>query len=874
MLTPHYGSAQEVCRGDVDGDGHVTAADAVALPSVLFDAANLDSLLTLKADANDDGSVTAADATAILFLDGFECPPPTVTPTPSPATPPPTRTPTRTATETPTATNTVTRTHTATATLTPTATPTATPTRTSTPTATPTQTCQVHAAPLGTTNGALSTADCQRKFGTQVRYADLYSLVGTLGQAIKIEVTPAAPGLAPWVVVDDADGQFRAVTSAPPIEFAVSTSQPYQFFVTSDPSVLEQLGSYALTLSARPCPTPVALGLPGSGLPAAKRGDLTNEDCPDPAAPSVGNVIRPADLYTFAVTAVPTNVVIAMRQVVEDDDIDPTFVVLGPDGYQVALADLDDAGGLSDADERVRFLALQMGTYTIVATGGIGGYSLTLDSPRCEATAVTGIPATSRKTMAGTLYGDTRLTPCGAPLPIAGSTSEDVPEPNSPADLYTFTAAAGDVISLEMDSGDNPYLLLLGPASAGNPLVAEDDDSSAVGTFNAHLAVTVPVAGTYTIVAANAEPLQPPEDGDEGDSSSYTLLLQKCPVFGSLNIDTGAPVSGAFDVFDCFGFGGIPFRTYAFAGTARQFVTATVESGDVDAFVRVFAPDGSQVANEDDQFDYGGGNARANRILPVNGTYFVEVSTSIDGGAVDVSGSAAPRYTVRAKKCAATDAGPGRIDGTFADSDCELAPGRKFDVYTVATGAGPPPRVASILPPSNGCVVALLAEGPQLPVDTCSNDLTEIPMLTAGAYGFIVAGTDASTRGAYRVQFANCPMNVMGYGETQNGTLAAGDCAAATGAAADWFLIRAPAGLVRFNIDSLFGRVTAGFALGAILSDALGIQVVSASGDFWDEADAMYPLGRYLGALLQVTGATPSDRGSYTVSVDWADLRE
>jgi hypothetical protein len=242
---------------------------------------------------------------------------------------------------------------------------------------------------------------------------------------------------------------------------------------------------------------------------------------------------------------------------------------------------------------------------------------------------------------------------------------------------------------------------------------------------------------------------------------------------------------------------------------------------------------------------------------------------------VDISGSPAPQFTARVRTCPTTAVSAGAVIGTFTDGDCELAGGgQKFDVYSISTGGSGPPRVASILPPSSGCVVPLLAEGPQVPVDSCSEDLIEIPMLTNGTYGFIVAANDATTRGTYRGQLSTCPMSLITFGSVQGGTLSAGDCASATGAPADWYLFQASAGLIHFNTDIVFGKIDASFPIGGRLNDSFGGVGLPPSGVFSDDSDSMYALGQNLSLLLQVSGAIPTDLGSYTISVDHAELRQ
>ena len=314
---------QELCRGDVNGDNIVSTADAVIVPYVVFDSGDFDPDTSLRADGNDDGVVSAADVVAILLLNGMPCP---VTPTPTP-----TISPTVTVVQSPPS-----------PTPTPTMTPTPTHTATPSPTPTPTPTCVVRTLSLGTTNGELTSGDCLRAFsGDELRYTDAYSIVGTPGQAITIDVaaTAASGPISPYVAIIDADGQFELAQSAPPIEFVVTTTQPYLVYVTSAPMTPIQLGTYQVTASARVCPTPIALT-----PPAQPNGNLGATECPDPAGPATAGAPNPVDTYTFTVTAtqVPTNLQILMRQTNYNDDIDPVFSVIGPDGYELFSPDLDD----------------------------------------------------------------------------------------------------------------------------------------------------------------------------------------------------------------------------------------------------------------------------------------------------------------------------------------------------------------------------------------------------------------------------------------------------------------------------------------------------------------------------------------------------
>ncbi|MFQ5666838.1 MAG: dockerin type I domain-containing protein [Candidatus Binatia bacterium] len=840
-----FASAQTVCRGDVDNNGTVTVNDVAAVLPILF-GSPVDTATRIRADVNDDGAVSGADAIGILEMEGFQCPPGTPTASPTPTPGPPTPTGTVPSGNSPSAT----------------ATGTPTPTNTRPPTPTPTRSCMLQQGVIGQTiNGLLTTGDCQRSISGQVRYGDAYLVAGTPGTAVQVAVTTSG-SLVPFVVVIDADGQFDIIQGAPPIEFAVTTTRPYEIFVTTSSEI--QVGPYALTLTQRQCSPPQAIVLGSS-----RATTIDGSECPDPALPSVGSFTNPVDLYTFTVPASPTNVSITMQQLLEKDDIFPLLSVLGPGGFEVVTEDDDfDCSGDILFCSRVRFLALEPGTYTIIASGDgdTGRYSLTLTSPTCKGKPLGNIPASvalncpgSSVGCMGTLSGSTTVTRCAAPLPNPGG--DGIPEPGSPADLFTFTAEPGDVISVEMQSEDDPHLYLLGPAPE-NPLVVEDSTTGA-----AQLAATLVVPGTYTIVAANNVVLFPPEFGDPAEEVNYTLFVQKCPVQGLLNPTTGRVLQGEFSTSDCFGFDGIPFETYVFNGTKGQFVTTTVTSPDVDGFVRVFAPDGSRVANDNDPFEPSATNARANRILPMDGRYVVEVSSSPDDGAVTVTPPL--QYLVQAKACPTTPAAPGSVSGMLEDADCGLTAGRRADVYTFQGAASP--SVASLLPPSDGCVVGLLAEGTQTPREVCATGVLDMPVRSTGTYGFMVAGKEPTTRGAYGVQFSRCPVTTVGYGSMVSGTLTDTDCADAEGAKADWFFFQEPAGLVQFNFG-VFGSVRGGFPLVAALSDEFGSTAVF--GSFSEDPAAMLSFDGTLAALLKIAGAMPSDRGSYTLSVDTASVRQ
>jgi len=637
-----------------------------------------------------------------------------------------------------------------------------------------------------------------------------------------------------------------------------------------------QLGTYSVTASARTCPAARSLS-----LPTLLAGQLGPGSCPDPASPAAGQFLNPVDVYTFNVSAgqVPMSLQILVRQRNYSDDINPIFSVIGPDGYELFDPTLDDDAAplindpnYPELDAAARFLATVPGTYTLVVggNGGSGLYALSIvspGSPACAPKPLGTIPALGQLTVTGQLYGDFSQG-CSPPVPIPSpGGDEDVPEPLSGADIYTFTAAAGDVISLTMSSDDaliDPHLFLYGPASAGNPRVA-DDDSEPDGS--AQIAATLVQPGTYTIVAATNMGLMPPDPSDPtdtGDIGAYSLSLPKCPLAGALT--TGSKTAN-FPMTQCVGFGGLPFRSYGYIGSAGDFVSISVSSPDFDPAVRLLGPDGSQLYNDDDDLESNANSdARVNRILQTSGTYFVEVSASRNNASVDLPAG----FTVNVQKCETTAVpAPALVTGTFDDTDCQLTSGRKYDVYTFPGLTGSSQRAASIAPPSNGCVLGLYAQGVQAPDSGCSaTDLVEMPVITSGTYGFIVAANDQTAHGNYSFQFSSCPMSSVTFGDVRSRSLSAASCAGADGIASDWYLVRGGADLVNFvNNQGMQGEVTMGFS--GTYTDFQGIS--SFSDAFADDSGSMLPLGRDLALLLKVSGPP---FGNYVLSLDPATTRQ
>jgi len=875
--------AQTVCSGDADGDGLVNESDVIALLPILFSNPAPSATVRERADANRDRALGAADIVRILQIGDLDCSEPTATPTPSPSpTDPqpsatPTISPTRTRTPFLTFTPLPTWTRTVTATSTRTTTPTVTPT--------PTATCTIQDLSVGTRQGDLSGSDCVRPFraigGQAFRRTDVYQLAATPGQAVKITVNAVGdPAIRPVIRVVDPSGQFGTAEGNSPIEFVASSAAPYEVQVASSPASPNEIGAYQLTVATRACAAAELLP-----IPITRNRTLDTTDCPDPGLPSIGTSVNPADVYTISVASVPANLTISMRRVGVNSDLDATFYVIGPNGYEIFdPSESDDAHPLDSEgiDAQARFLAMETGTYTIIASSnstfldnagvliGGGSYSLSVTTLSCNPTALGTLPTVSPLRVDGTLTGNALTTRCAAPLPIP-FLSDDLPEINAASALYTFTGVVGETVSIGLDSDDDAHLFVYGPASAGYPFVAQDDDGGDDGGGGSQLAFTVPVAGTYLIVAANNSYLLPPDPDDPedrtGDVISYALSVRRCGVAGGLPYETGAPLSSTFTTTDCAGFAGLPHRVYSFQGFAGQFASIEMSSPAVDSYLRLVGPDGSTIESDSDPLDGGTVNARISLLLPTSGIYYVQASRSVEQR--DPFPDAPATFTLRGFSCPVSDANVGDNAGTISAGDCTAGNGRRFDVFR-AGGVAAADQILSLMPPAAGCVVALLGDGTSGYLDSCSKQLVEVPISDPSRSGFVVAADNGTVAGSYVVRAATCAPLPLAYGQQVAGTLTAASCAGADGVRAARHLFRARRGLVRYA-DGIVGSYLPSFAASASIIDQRQPDLLR-SVFFHDPVDT-FRLGADDALLLKIAGATAADTGSYVVHLDQISIR-
>lgn len=391
---------------------------------------------------------------------------------------------------------------------------------------------------------------------------------------------------------------------------------------------------------------------------------------------------------------------------------DSVVLLFTAEGTQIAQDD-DGGGGLNARITRFRLPA--DGEYVIIVDGfrGFTGerrlqgkFTVSLEiegqgpvvaqstpdasTPVAQATAVppTPTPLPALTGASGTIdYGET----------IAGALTEA-----EQTGSFTFTGAAGDVVTIALDSEQfDPKVELIGP---NGDTIASDDDSGP--NLNALIReFTLPADGEYVIYVdgfrgaagdrtllgqfalslnAAGTTAQPPQ-ATADPSGQATAVPTQAPVTSSGDIVSGQPISGEFTE-------SAQNAAYSFDGRAGDTVTIDLRSDEIDPLVRLIGPDGQVLAEDDDSG--GGVQARiADFALPMDGTYTIEVDAfrGIDRSRV-VLGAFELSFNLTAAP-AATETQP------TAAPEITATPDAAAPQTTTPTAAAP---AATVVPPPAG----------------------------------------------------------------------------------------------------------------------------------------------------------------------------
>lgn len=330
------------------------------------------------------------------------------------------------------------------------------------------------------------------------------------------------------------------------------------------------------THTATLTPEPRVLGLlePGSVV-----SETINNDTPEV-------------LFTFEGRAAQ---VITLTVNVTSGNLDPSIVLYGPNGDEVASN--DDVSG-TDRNAAIPDLTLPLdGTYVVSV--------LRFRGPRGQSAGSFELRFTENNGQTGDVltFG----------TPVEGSISDVIPEVD-----YVFEASAGSIVSVAIyaTSGNLDTILeLYGPDGA---LLAENDDATG-GTTNSIIdQFHAEAGGTYVVRAARFRAADGNTTGDfvltvsEGEPAGPPDSLVSTELFA------GESVFGTIDATH-------PRRVYTYAGTAGETISIALAAldGTLDPLLRVLNPDGTVLAENDDAAVGDGNSLVAGIDLPVDGVYTV-----------------------------------------------------------------------------------------------------------------------------------------------------------------------------------------------------------------------------------------------------------
>lgn len=183
-------------------------------------------------------------------------------------------------------------------------------------------------------------------------------------------------------------------------------------------------------------------------------------------------------------------------------------------------------------------------------------------------------------------------------------------------DEYSFEGQTGQRVSITQQSQEFDTFLVLETPS-GLAYVS----NNAGGSQSSALRMPLPETGTYRVVATSLE---------AAETGSYELTIEQSPE-RLAHIENGALQSG-----DPTGADGAYQDTYAFQGVRGQRIVILTTSTEFDTLVRLTAPDGGIMENDDAcyrQFDdiYVEGGVGTDSLLianlPVDGEYQINVTS-------------------------------------------------------------------------------------------------------------------------------------------------------------------------------------------------------------------------------------------------------
>jgi hypothetical protein len=260
--------------------------------------------------------------------------------------------------------------------------------------------------------------------------------------------------------------------------------------------------------------------------------------------------------------------------------LEPLLILIDPDFQAVSFGEPDAAG-----DAHLESSIPATGRYYLLVLSSDEGYGAS-DEYAFDLTLSQGVPP----------------EPGGGAIAIGETVNGTLQA--TVHDEWTFTAAAGDYVTISMSSETiDTYLELYDPTGA---LLTQDDDSA--GNLDSLIRnFELLASGTYVIHASSYGRPQP---------GPYTLTLTR----GAPDTQTGGSIEMGGSVNGDLGSG--DRDRWTFTGTAGQVVTIRMTSQSIDPYLELLGPDGTQLIFNDDGAGYPNALIEAYS-LPTSGTYTI-----------------------------------------------------------------------------------------------------------------------------------------------------------------------------------------------------------------------------------------------------------
>lgn len=471
-------------------------------------------------------------------------------------------------------------------------------------------------------SGSLAPGDVTLNSG---EFVDWYSLSGTTGQQMRIEVT--SPDFDTYILVRgsglslDNDDRPDGTTNSQ-IGATLPATATYQLGVTSYRPA--ETGAYTLSITdtsilANQQQTLASAGtLPQEG---AVFGTLDNRD-----QRAANRAFQ--ETWTLQGDA-GARTIVTMRST----NFDTTLQIAGPSGFS---ASNDDAAGLG-TNSRLDFVFPVSGQYVVTASSyspdGLGSYSIDTARPASTGSGQTA----SSLPMPG---GATTNTPSSLPMP-GGATHTQTNAGNAlQADVpargelttndstrsggqfqraYSFEGVRGERVSVAMQSDAfDSFLTVRSPSG-----MEETNDDRGDGTLHSLVSMTLPETGSYMVYASSyaLAATGPFELRLLRNVTSSPTSIQTAYTGSTLQL--GATASGSLAAGDAMLGTGEFYDHFVLQGVAGQGATITMESGTFDTYLMIRGP--GALSRDNDDAD--GTNSRLEVTFPETGTYQVTATS-------------------------------------------------------------------------------------------------------------------------------------------------------------------------------------------------------------------------------------------------------